>query len=306
MQDPRPAPSLDVFARGKREGVPLAVLTAYDLSSALVGAAGGVDALLVGDSLGMVMLGHETTLPVTLADMVHHCRAVTRARTGLPVIADLPYGTFHVSNADTVRAGLRLVQEGGAHAVKLEGGRRRAEAIAALLDAEIPVMGHLGLTPQSINRFGGYRVQGRGDDAGERLLDDAGFLASAGCFAIVLECVPAALAARVTAAVGVPTIGIGAGSGCDGQVLVYHDLLGLLPGAAPRFVKRYADLGRAATEAVAAYAAEVRRREFPGAQHSYGGGEPGARTDSPASGGAGETAGPLYPGGREAGGTGQA
>ena len=146
MQDPRPAPSLDVFARRKREGTPLVVVTAYDLSSALIASAGGADALLVGDSLGMVMLGHETTLPVTLDDMVHHCRAAQRARPGVPVIADLPYGTFHVSTADTVRAGLRLVQEAGVHAVKLEGGRRRAEAIAALLDAEIPVMGHLGLS----------------------------------------------------------------------------------------------------------------------------------------------------------------
>ncbi len=300
MQDPRPAPSLDVFARGKREGRPLVVLTAYDLSSALIGQGGGVDALLVGDSLGMVMLGHETTLPVTLDDMVHHCRAVQRARTGLPVIADLPYGTFQVSATDAVRAGLRLVQEGGAHAVKLEGGRPRAAAIAALLDAEIPVMGHLGLTPQSVYRLGGYRVQGRGADAAARILDEAAFLAEAGCFAIVLECVPAALAARVTAAVGVPTIGIGAGSGCDGQVLVFHDLLGLLPGAAPRFVRRYADLGRQATEAVAAFATDVRQRRFPAAENSYGGdaGETG-------NGAGGESTGPAYPGGRAAGGAGR-
>lgn len=300
MQEPRPAPSLDVFARGKREGQPLVVLTAYDLASALIGRGGGVDALLVGDSLGMVMLGHETTLPVTLDDMVHHCRAVQRARTGLPVIADLPYGTFQVSPADTVRAGLRLVQEGGVHAVKLEGGRSRAAAIAALLDAEIPVMGHVGLTPQSVNRLGGYRVQGRGADAAERILEDAAFLAGAGCFAIVLECVPAALAARVTAAVGVPTIGIGAGSGCDGQVLVFHDLLGLLPGPAPRFVRRYADLGRQATEAVAAFAADVRQRRFPAAENSYGGDAGGA--GGPV---AGEATGPTYPGGRAAGGVGE-
>lgn len=292
MQEQRPSPSLDVFARRKREGRPLVVLTAYDLSSALIGAAGGVDALLVGDSLGMVMLGHETTLPVTLDDMVHHCRAVGRARTGLPVVADLPYGTFHVSPAETARAGLRLVQEAGVHAVKLEGGRKRAAAIGALLDAEIPVMGHLGLTPQSVNRLGGYRVQGRGADAEAALLDEAAFLAEAGCFAIVLECVPASLAARVTAAVGVPTIGIGAGPGCDGQVLVFHDLLGLLPGAAPRFVKRYADLGRQATDAVAEYASEVRQRQFPAAGHSYGGGA----TEGSPGGDAGEATGPAYPG----------
>ena len=192
MASPRRAPSLDVFAQRKRAGEPLVVLTAYDLSSALIAAAGGADALLVGDSLGMVVLGHETTLPVTLDDMVRHCQAVRRAGTDLPVVADLPYGTFHVSPAETVRAGLRLVQEGGAHAVKLEGGRQRGAAIAALLDAEIPVMGHLGLTPQSVNRLGGYRVQGRGADAEARLLDEAAFLAAAGCFALVLECVPAA------------------------------------------------------------------------------------------------------------------
>lgn len=305
MQAPRPAPSLDVFARHKREGRPLVVLTAYDLASALIGKGGGVDALLVGDSLGMVMLGHETTLPVTLDDMVHHSRAVQRARTGLPVIADLPYGSFHVSAADTARAGLRLVQEAGVHAVKLEGGRRRAEAIAALLDAEIPVMGHLGLTPQSVNRLGGYRVQGRGAAAEDLMLEDAAFLAAAGCFAIVLECVPATLAARVTAAVGVPTIGIGAGPGCDGQVLVFHDLLGLLPGAAPRFVRRYADLGRQATEAVAAFAADVRQRQFPGAEHSYGGGGGPAVPDAGTTAAdEGDTGGPACPDGRAAGGAG--
>ncbi len=296
MQDPRPAPSLDVFARRKREGTPLVVVTAYDLSSALIASAGGADALLVGDSLGMVMLGHETTLPVTLDDMVHHCRAVQRARPGVPVIADLPYGTFHVSTADTVRAGLRLVQEAGVHAVKLEGGRRRAEAIAALVDAEIPVMGHLGLTPQSVNRLGGYRVQGRGAEAEAMLLEEAGFLAGAGCFALVLECVPAALAARVTASVTIPTIGIGAGAGCDGQVLVFHDLLGLLPGQPPRFVKRYAELGREGIEAVTRFAADVRERRFPTAEHSYGGGAATPATEGD------EATGPTYPGGRVAGG----
>ena len=301
MQEPRPAPSLDVFARRKREGQPLVVVTAYDLSSALIGAAGGADALLVGDSLGMVMLGHESTLPVTIDDMVHHCRAVQRARPGVPVIADLPYGTFHVSPAETVRAGLRLVQEAGVHAVKIEGGRQRAEMIAALLAAEIPVMGHLGLTPQSVNRLGGYRVQGRGADAESRLLEDAAFLAQAGCFALVLECVPATLAARVTAASPIPTIGIGAGPVCDGQVLVFHDLLGLLPGQPPKFVRRYADLGRLATEAVAAYAADVRQRQFPGAEHSYGGGT-GAVAPGAGEPAGGETTGPAYPGGRSAGG----
>lgn len=295
-------PSLDVFAQRKREGRPLVVVTAYDLSSALIVAAGGGDALLVGDSLGMVMLGHESTLPVTVDDMVHHCRAVVRGRTGLPVIADLPYGSFHVSPQDTVRAGLRLVQEAGVQAVKLEGGRQRGSAIAALVDAEIPVMGHLGLTPQSVNRLGGYRVQGRGAEAEARLLDDAAFLVEAGCFAIVLECVPAALAAQITSRVAVPTIGIGAGPGCDGQVLVFHDLLGLLPGPAPKFVKRYADLGRAASDAVERFAGEVRRREFPGAEHSYGGAAPAAPVPGGDAAPDAATGAQPYPGVREAGG----
>jgi 3-methyl-2-oxobutanoate hydroxymethyltransferase len=298
MQDPRPAPSLDVFARRKREGTPLVVVTAYDLSSALIASAGGADALLVGDSLGMVMLGHETTLPVTLDDMVHHCRAVQRARPGLPVIADLPYGTFHVSPAETVRAGLRLVQEAGVHAVKVEGGRRRADAIAALLDAEIPVMGHLGLTPQSVNRLGGYRVQGRGAEAEALLLEEAAFLEQAGCFGLVLECVPAALAVRATASLAIPTIGIGAGPGCDGQVLVFHDLLGLLPGRPPRFVKQYAELGRLGIEAVTAFAADVRERRFPTTANSYG----VSAVDALGAVGTDESTGPAYGGGSVAGG----
>jgi 3-methyl-2-oxobutanoate hydroxymethyltransferase len=262
--------TLDVFARRKRRGEKIAVLTAYDVATARIAAAGGVDAILVGDSLGMVVLGHETTLPVDLEDMVRHCAAVVRSRPGVPVIADMPYGSFHVDPARTVAAALRLVKEAGVTAVKLEGGRRRGDHIAALLAAEIPVMGHLGLTPQSVNRFGGYKVQGRGHDAARALREEAAFLDSAGCFAIVLECVPAALAAAVTADVGVPTIGIGAGAGCDGQVLVIHDLLGLCDDLRPRFVKRYAELGRVATEAVAAYVREVRTGAFPGPEHAYG------------------------------------
>ncbi|MBD3221813.1 3-methyl-2-oxobutanoate hydroxymethyltransferase, partial [bacterium] len=227
---------------------------------------------------GQVLLGHETTLTVTLDEMIHHARAVVRAGTGLPVIADLPYGTFHVDPRETVRAGLRLVQEAGVQAIKLEGGRARAAHVTALIDAEIPVMGHLGLTPQSVNVFGGYRVQGRGDAAAERLLEDARHLAELGCFGLVLECIPASLAGRVTRAVPVPTIGIGAGAGCDGQVLVQHDLLGLAGDFQPRFVKRYAELGTEATRAIAAYADEVRCGVFPGPEHTYGEGR-GRRTD---------------------------
>jgi 3-methyl-2-oxobutanoate hydroxymethyltransferase len=262
-------PSLDVFTRARRDGRRVVVLTAYDVATARLAARGGVDALLVGDSLGQVVLGHDSTLPVTMDDMCHHTRAVTRAGTGLPVIADLPYGSFHVDPRETVRAGLRLVQEGGAQAVKLEGGRQRQDHLAALLDAEIPVMGHLGLTPQSLHRFGGYKVQGRSEEAARRLLDEAAFLDEAGCFAMVLECIPAVLAARITASVGVPTIGIGAGVDCDGQVLVFHDLLGLLDDFQPKFVKRYADLGRGAVDAIAAFGDDVRRGAFPGPEHTY-------------------------------------
>ncbi len=274
-------PSLDVFYRARRNARRVVVLTAYDVPSARLAAKGGVDALLVGDSLGQVLLGYDTTLPVTVADMLHHTRAVTRAGTGLPVITDLPYGSFHVDPRQTVEAALTLVREGGAQAVKLEGGRRRADHIAALLDAEIPVMGHLGLTPQSLHRLGGYRVQGRGDRAAA-MVEEAQFLAAAGCFAMVLECIPADLATRITEAVDVPTIGIGAGAGCDGQVLVFHDLLGLLADFQPRFVKRYAELGRDAEAAIAGFADEVRRGVFPAQEHTYGeknGGTAGKKSD---------------------------
>nr|MEE4269635.1 3-methyl-2-oxobutanoate hydroxymethyltransferase [Candidatus Krumholzibacteria bacterium] len=262
--------TLDVFARGKSEGRKITVLTAYDLTSALLAARGGVDAILVGDSLGMVVLGFENTLPVTLEHTLHHCAAVSRARPGLPIIADMPFGSFHVSVEDTVRQALRLVKEGGATAVKIEGGRRRLDMIAGLLRAEIPVMGHLGLTPQSVHRFGGYKVQGRGEDAAAALRDEARLLQEAGCFALVLECVPAELAAQISADLEIPTIGIGAGPGCDGQVLVFHDMLGLFDGLKPKFVKRFAELGDAAAEAIGRYVTEVREGSFPGPEHTYG------------------------------------
>ena len=262
--------TLSVFAKRKQQGRKIAVLTAYDLTSAMIAASGGVDAILVGDSVGMVVLGHENTLPVTLDEMLHHCRAVMRSRPGVPVIADMPYGSFHVSAKDTVRQALRLIKEAGVHAVKIEGGRRRGPVIAALLDAEIPVMGHVGLTPQSVHRLGGYKVQGRGDEAARILMEEAKFLAEAGCFAIVLECIPAPLAAAISKELPIPTIGIGAGEGCDGQVLVFHDMLGLFEGLKPKFVKQYADLGGIAVEAVSRYVAEVREGVFPGPEHIYG------------------------------------
>ena len=263
------AKSLSLFGARKRRGEKIVLLTAYDLTSALIVQAGGVDAILVGDSLGMVVLGHETTLPVTIDDMLHHCRAVRRARPEVPVIADMPYGSFHVDPAETVRHALRLVKEGGVAGVKLEGGRKRRAVIEALLAAEIPVMGHLGLTPQSIHKLGGYKVQGRGRGAADLLVDEAEFLDEIGCFALVLECIPAALARRVSKAINISTIGIGAGPDCDGQVLVYHDLLGLFNGLKPRFVKRYAQLGELATAAVRQFCTEVRSGDFPGSEHSF-------------------------------------
>jgi len=262
-------PTLALFGRKKRRGEKIVMVTAYDMTSALIAAAGGVDALLVGDSVGMVVLGYPDTLPVTVDQMVHHCAAVTRARPGVPVIADMPYGSFHVSPRETVRHAIRLVKEGGAMAVKVEGGRRRGEVIRALLDAEIPVMGHLGLTPQSVHKLGGFKVQGRGRGAADLMLDEAAFLEETGCFALVLECIPATLAGRITRALTIPTIGIGAGPETDGQVLVFHDLLGLYDGVRPRFVKRYAELGAAAVEAMRVFAAEVREGRFPGPEHSF-------------------------------------
>jgi 3-methyl-2-oxobutanoate hydroxymethyltransferase len=262
--------TLSVFPRRKKQGKKIVVLTAYDLTSALIGAAGGVDAILVGDSVGMVVLGHDNTLPVTVDDMVHHCKAVSRARPKIPVIADMPYGSFHVSPEETVRHALRLVKEAGAAAVKVEGGHIRLAVIKALVDAEIPVMGHLGLTPQSVNRFGGYKVQGRGEKAAAALLEEALKLQEAGCFSLVLECVPSSVAAGISSSLAIPTIGIGAGVSCDGQVLVFHDMLGLFTGLKPKFVKRYAELGRAAVSAVETFAAEVRDGSFPAPEHEYG------------------------------------
>ena len=262
-------PNLDLFARQKRDGRKIVMLTAYDLVSALSARDGGVDAVLVGDSLGMVVLGHPNTLPVTIDDMLHHCRAVTRSAPGIPIIADMPYGSFHVSERETVRHALRLVKEAGVSAVKIEGGKKRRAVIEALSDAEIPVMGHLGLTPQSIHKLGGYKVQGRDRDDAERLREDAALLQELGCFSIVLECMPATLAARITAELDIPTIGIGAGPDCDGQVLVWHDLLGLFEGVRPKFVKRYAELGREVVAAIREYADEVRDGAFPAPEHTY-------------------------------------
>lgn len=251
------------------DGSRLVMVTAYDAPSARIVDEAGADVILVGDSLAMVVLGYEDTLQVTVDDMVHHVAAVARVRPKALVVADMPWMSFHVSRAETVRNAAALVKA-GAGAVKLEGGRKRLEAVAAILDAEIPVMGHLGLTPQSVHMLGGYRVQAKEFDAARDLLDDAVALSEAGCFSIVLECVPDAVATMVTEAVPVPTIGIGAGVSCDGQVLVFHDLLGLSDGHQPKFVRRYASLKDDAVAAVARFADDVRAGRYPTEAESYG------------------------------------
>ncbi|MGI9023467.1 MAG: 3-methyl-2-oxobutanoate hydroxymethyltransferase [Acidimicrobiales bacterium] len=254
--------------RARKGGTPIVMVTAYDFPGARIADDAGVDVILVGDSLAMVVLGYDDTLQVTVDDMAHHVAAVGRARPRALVVADLPWLSFHLDPADTVRNAATLVRA-GAQAVKLEGGRRRLPMVDALVHAEIPVMGHLGLTPQSVHAMGGYRVQSQQLDAAEALVDEAGVLAEAGCFAIVLEAVPAEVARLVTASVPVPTIGIGAGPHCDGQVLVFHDLLGLEDRIAPRFVRRYASLKADGVEAVSAFAADVRDGRFPSDAESY-------------------------------------
>jgi 3-methyl-2-oxobutanoate hydroxymethyltransferase len=253
------------FRAARERGLRLTMLTCYDYTMARLLDAANVDAFLVGDSLGMVMQGHDNCLRVTLDEMVYHTRCVARGARRALVVGDLPFMSYQVSPQQAVASAGRLIQEGGAHAVKLEGGVRSAEQIAAITRADIPVMGHIGMTPQSVNRFGGFRVQR--DEAG--LMEDAHAVEQAGAFAVVLECVPAELARRVTAAIRIPTIGIGAGEGCDGQVLVMHDALGLYPDLQPKFAKRFAELGAAVTEAARAYCDEVRAGTFPGPEHSF-------------------------------------
>src|SRR3954447_13080053 len=247
---------------------PLVMVTAYDAPTARIADEAGVDVILVGDSVAMVVLGYDDTLQVTVADMAHHVATVGRARPRALVVADLPWLSYHLSTEDAVRNAGILVRAGAA-AVKLEGGRVRVPVVRALVDAQIPVMGHLGLTPQSVHALGGYRVQGQEADAAAELVDEAGALAEAGCFAIVLECVPREVARLITRAVPVPTIGIGAGPDCDGQVLVLHDLLGLEDRIAPKFVRRDGALKAEGVGALAAYADDVRSRRFPSDGESY-------------------------------------
>ena len=255
------------LAKAKARGEKWPMLTAYDALTAHVFDEAGIPVLLVGDSAGMVVFGHDTTIPVTLDELIPLTAAVVRGTSRALIVADLPFGSYQSSPEAALAAGIRFLKEAGAHAVKLEGGHRVLRQAEELVAAGIPVMGHLGLTPQSVNVFGGYRVQGRGED-GERLLQDAKALEAAGAFAVVLECVPAELAARVTGALSIPTIGIGAGPGCDAQVLVWQDMAGLSP-RTPKFVKRYADVAGVLGQAARSFADEVVGGQFPSEEYSY-------------------------------------
>ena len=244
-------------------------LTAYDYPTARIVDEAGVDVVLVGDSLGMVVLGYDSTLPVTLDEALHHTKAVRRGVHHALVVGDMPYGTYHGEIHETIRNAMRFVKEAGAEAVKIEGGERRLELIARLTEAEIPVMGHVGLTPQSVNAMGGYRVQGKTPGAAEQLLRDARAVEAAGAFAIVLEGIPREVAAEITRSVRIPTIGIGAGPDCDGQILVLHDILGLTFQERPKFVRRYASVGDVISQAVREYCADVQSGSFPSNAESY-------------------------------------
>lgn len=261
--------TLPDLARRRESGKRIAMVTAYDAPSARLADLAGVDMILVGDSAGTTVLGGTSTVPVTLDDMLVFTRGVVRGTRRALVVADMPFGSFQVSDTAAVESAIRLFKDGGAEAVKLEGAGPMLSRIRAIVEAGIPVMGHLGLTPQSATLLGGYRAQGRTAAAARRLVDDARALERAGCFAIVLEAVPAAVAERVTATVSVPTIGIGAGPGCTGQVLVWHDLLGLTDGHVPRFVKAYANLSAEIVRAIEAYVTDVHNGTFPEARHTY-------------------------------------
>lgn len=253
----------------KQRGQRIVVLTAYDHATARIVDAAGADAVLVGDSLGMVVQGHESTLPVRLEHMLYHTSCVARAKVRGVLVADLPFGTFQRGAAATLDAAIQLVQEGGAEAVKIEGAEDRLLGIEAVVRADIPVWGHLGLTPQSVHAFGGYRVQGKTELSARRIVDAARKIEAAGASALVLECIPATLAREITAAIRIPTIGIGAGPHCDGQVLVFHDVLGFIADFQPKFVKRYAEGAQLLGDALSRFAAEVREGSFPGEQHSF-------------------------------------
>ena len=261
--------TVTTLQKQKEEGNPISMLTAYDYTTATLVEKAGIDAVLVGDSLGMTMLGLPDTLSVTMEDMIHHTLAVSRGLNETFLIADMPFLSYQTSMEDAVRNAGRLVKEGRAQAVKLEGGAKVCKQIEAIVRADIPVCAHIGLTPQSINAFGGFKVQGKTEEAARAIVEDAKAVERAGAFMVVLECVPAKLAAIVTESVSIPTIGIGAGAGCDGQVLVYQDMLGMFSGIAPRFVKKYATVGETMVEAFKAYDEEVKAKTFPAEEHTF-------------------------------------
>ena len=257
------------FSEAKRNGTKLTVLTAYDCATARLIDESGVNAVLVGDSLGMVTLGYQDTLPVTMEDMVHHSKAVARGVKNALLIADMPFMSYQASVEEAVRNAGRLVQEGGVRAVKVEGGTEICPQIRAIVNAAVPVMAHIGLTPQHVNVFGGFKVQGKAEASARKILEDARAVAEAGAFAVVLECIPAKLAALITRNIPIPTIGIGAGKDCDGQVLVYQDMLGMYPDFTPKFAKSYANIGPLMRSAFADYVADVQRGAFPGPEHIF-------------------------------------
>ena len=257
------------FKQAKEKGEKLTMLTAYDYSTAKLIDEAGINAILVGDSLGMVVLGYEDTLSVTMEDMIHHSAAVSRGIKDTLLITDMPFMSYQTSVYDAVVNAGRLVKEGHAQAVKLEGGKEVCPQIKAIVDASIPVCAHLGLTPQSVNAFGGFKVQGKGEEAAQKLLDEARAVEEAGAFAVVLECVPKALAKKITESISIPTIGIGAGADCDGQVLVYQDMLGMYSDFTPKFVKKYGELGESMKNCFKQYCSEVKNGTFPKEENSF-------------------------------------
>lgn len=261
--------TVSTLMQQKQSGDKITMLTAYDYTTAKIIDECGVNAILIGDSLGMVMLGYENTLPVTMEDMIHHTAAVSRAAENAFVVADMPFLSYQISVQEAVANAGRLIKEGGAHAVKLEGGAEVCEQIRAIVNASIPVVAHLGLTPQSVNVFGGFKVQGKSLDKAEKLISDALLIQEAGACAVVLEGIPAKLAEIITKKLMIPTIGIGAGSGCDGQVLVYQDMLGLTTGHTPKFVKRFAEVGELMRKGITDYISETKSGEFPAQEHTY-------------------------------------
>jgi 3-methyl-2-oxobutanoate hydroxymethyltransferase len=261
--------SVLTFRNAKQKNERLTMLTAYDYSTAKLIDAAGIDSVLVGDSLGMVMLGYEDTLSVTMEDMIHHTKAVARGVKDALVVSDLPFMSYQTSVYDAVSNAGRLIKEGRAQAVKLEGGIEVCPQIKAIVEASIPVMAHIGLTPQSVNAFGGFKVQGKDEEAARNLIEQAKAVEGAGAFAVVLECIPAKLADLITKSISIPTIGIGAGNGCDGQVLVYQDMLGLYSDFTPKFVKRYAEIGPQMQTAIEGYISEVKSGAFPAAEHTF-------------------------------------